>query len=455
MDKLLHKNWLVKIISFVTALMLYAIVSSGENPSPDPSNILENNEQQATVTERLNVRYNSDQDVVSGAPHYVKIRMRGSGDLLLKARLLASRSAFIDLTRLSPGTYDVRVRTSGFPAGLKVTPVPDTVRITLQRKSSKELPVGIDILNKNKISQGLAIGDPVIDPQTVTVTGGENSINSIAFIKGVINVSGADSTADSMITLHAYDNNGNQLNVTITPSAVHVRVPLIKVSKQMAIQAAASGRPANGYAVRSIDLSEKSVTVFTDDSKTLDSITDLPPLSVPVDGLNKDKTIKVRVPLPDGATKVSPGEVEATVHIVKTGASSGGSSQSQSVGSRDSAVFGSSVPESSGSGSSASGSSVSKVFKGIPITVKGLSSAQKATFNQNDDVNVTVSGTSSVLDRLTEKDIQASVNLKGLSAGDHQVAVDVTVPEGLSGLPAPHSVGVKITDKNKKNDTSA
>ncbi|MDD9150000.1 MULTISPECIES: CdaR family protein [unclassified Sporolactobacillus] len=426
MDKLLRKNWLVKIISFVIALMLYAIVNAGQTPSSTPSSVITNQTQQMMITEGLDVRYNSNQYVVSGAPRSVNLRLNGSNDLILKAKLLTMKSAFIDLTNMKSGTYDVQVQTQGFPTGLKVTPVPSSVRVTIQKKTSKELPVAVDILDKSKVGAGLLVGDPVIDPRAVTVTGGEDTVNSIAFIKGVVSVKNASATVDRMITLHAYDSTGKEVDVSIEPSAVHVQVPVTRVSKQLSIQAVTTGTPASGYSVGSIDLSANTVNVIAPDENTLSTITGISPLSVSVDGLSGDKTFSVDVPVPSGATRVSPAKVDVTVHIVKSSSSTGS-------GSSASSAF------------SSSGQYGSKNFQSIPLTMTGLSSGRNATFTSANHVDVSVTGNSQDLNNLTAKDIQASVDLSGLGTGRHQVTVDVTVPNGLSAHASPGSVGVSIS----------
>ncbi|GGL64517.1 CdaR family protein [Sporolactobacillus putidus] len=426
MDKLLRKNWLVKIISFVTALMLYAIVNAGQNPSPSPSSVIINQTQQMIVTEKLDVRYNSNQYVVSGAPQSVSLRLSGSNDLILKARLLTGKSAFINLVNMRPGTYDVQVQTQGFPTGLKVTPVPGTVRVTVQKKTSKELPVAVDILDKSTVGAGFLVGDPVIDPKAVTVTGGESTINSIAFIKGVISVKGANATVDKMIALHAYDSTGSEVDVSIEPSAVHVQVPVTRVSKQLSIQAVTTGTPAAGYQVGSIDLSANTVNVIAHDGNALNTITGIPPLSVPVDGLTSDKTFSVNVPVPAGATQVSPGKVNVTVHIVKATSAGGGSSASSAA-------------------AGTSGQMGTRNFQAVPVTVTGLGSGRNATFTSANNVNVSVTGNSQDLNNLTANDIQASVDLTGLGTGQHQVTVNITVPNGLTAQASPGSVGVNIS----------
>ncbi|WP_010631748.1 CdaR family protein [Sporolactobacillus vineae] len=433
MDKLLHKNWLVKIISFLTALMLYTIVSAGQEPSPSPSSIVVNPSQQATITEKLNVKYNADKYIVGGAPKTVSIRMTGSNNVILKARLMASKSAYIDLNGMQPGTYDVRVQTAGFPSGLKIKSVPQTVQVTLQEKTSKEFPVAIDILNKQSVSKGYTVGKPEINPSTITVTGGKDAIDSVAFIKGVIDIKGADATVDRMITLHAYDSRGNQQNLTINPQSVDVVVPIAKASKQVAVQALTSGSPASGYTVKSVDVSDPNVTISAQGNNMLGGIPDSIPVTVPVGGLKKDKTFHVAVPLPAGATQISPAKVSVTVHIVPD--HSGGSSSSSS-----------SSSESSSSAVSGSTSGVSsKTFNNVPVSVKGLNNGETAKLGNGGRVSVLITGKTADLNHLSRSDISAQVNLTGLGTGNYKRSIALSVPNGLDASASPGSLDVTIS----------
>ncbi|MFX3618559.1 MAG: YbbR-like domain-containing protein [Sporolactobacillus sp.] len=432
MDKLLRKNWLVKIISFLIALMLYAVVSAGESPSSSPSNIAVSPTQETTLTEKLNVLYDSDKYVVSGAPQTVTIHVSGSSNLILKARLM-TKSAYIDLKGMKPGTFDARVQTKGFPSDLTIKPSPKTVRIRLQKKTSKELPVAIDLLNKNKLGDGFIADDPTIFPKNVTVTGGADTIDSIAFVKGVVNVRGATGNVNQSVVLHAYNNNGDQLDVTLQPATVRVQIPINKLSKDLPLQGATTGSPASGYSVSSIDLSQQQATVTAADAATLKSITAIPPLSVSASGLKSDKTFTVDVPLPQGASKVSPTKVKVTVHIDPSAAPASADSSSDS------------SSESSSSSSDSSPSDVTKKFNAIPVNIVGLKDNQQASFDAGGSVDVTVTGDPSDVNSLSASDIQAQVDLSNMDSGDHNVSVAVKVPNGLSGKSNPKTVGISIS----------
>ncbi|WP_141604059.1 CdaR family protein [Terrilactibacillus laevilacticus] len=135
MDKLLRSPWFVRAISLFTAILLYAFVSSTEQPSNgSQANLLGDNQQSTSMTEKLDVKFDSNRYVITGAPDSVKLEIKGPSDKILKAKLLNSKSASINLTGKKAGTYNVKVETDGFPSGLKVVSVPDSITVTLQKK---------------------------------------------------------------------------------------------------------------------------------------------------------------------------------------------------------------------------------------------------------------------------------------------------------------------------------
>ncbi|UAK16151.1 CdaR family protein [Sporolactobacillus terrae] len=452
MDKLFNNNWLVKIISFVLALMLYGVVSAGDggNAPGSTANVAVNPTQQTTVVnEKLAIRYDESQYVVSGAPQTINVHLNGSNESILKAKLPSTKSVYLDLTGMKPGTYDAQVHTRGFPSGLTVRPSPKTVRVTIQKKTSKELPVGVDVLNKDALADGYSIGDPAIDTKTVTVTGGENTVDSIAFIKGVVDVKNAADTVDKMISLHAYNNNGDQVDVTIKPSSIHVRVPIEQVLKKLPIKTETTGTPAKGYAVSSVEQSTNEVAVTAQDSEALNRIKALDPLPVSVDGLKKDKTFSVSVPVPSDAESVDPEKIEVTVHIEREDSDETSvESEDRSADSSTAAANSESADSSADSTSDSSTDKQTKDFTNIPIKVTGLENGKTASFVKDDQVAVSVSGTEDDLNQLTKNDLEAEVDLSGLDSGTHKVpvtAVTVNLSDKYKIKTLPETVSVRIS----------
>ena len=71
----------------------------------------------------------------------------------------------------------------------------------------------------------------------------------------------------------------------------------------------------------------------------------------------------------------------------------------------------------------------SKEFEGISVTFEGLDTSKYSAMAANVEstkVNVVVKGVKTLLNKLTENDITASVDLSDLTAGTWEVPVNVT-----------------------------
>ncbi|MBM7644495.1 YbbR domain-containing protein [Scopulibacillus daqui] len=316
MDKLFKSKWFIRILSFLIALMLYTVVSSNDQSAGgQATRIIGRSSQTAAVTEPLKVEYDQDNYVVTGAPSSVKVEMKGPSDLILKAKLLSNHKVYINLNGKGPGRYSATVQTEGFPSGIQVTPIPSTVDVNVQEKTAKTFPVSIDVANKDKVASGYNVGVPQTSRDTVKVTGSKKMVDSVAFVKGVVDVSGASSTVRQQATLHAYDSSGNLLNVNISPSKTYVKVPIISgYAKRVPVHISEQGSLPDGVSIDSIQVEPQTVTVYgsKDALKDIDSIDGV---VLPLDNITDDKTFKLDVPTPDGAKSVDPGTIKVKVKV--------------------------------------------------------------------------------------------------------------------------------------------
>ncbi|MFC7394604.1 YbbR-like domain-containing protein [Scopulibacillus cellulosilyticus] len=322
MDKLFKSKWFIRILSFLIALMLYTVVSSNDQSAGgQATRIIGKSSQTAAVTEPLEVIYDQDNYVVTGAPSTVKVEMKGPSDLILKAKLLSNRKVYINLNGKGPGRYSATVQTDGFPSGIKVTPVPSNVNVEVQDKTSKTLPVSIDVANKDKVQSGYNVGVPEASTDTVKVTGSKKAVDSVAFVKGVVDVSGASSTVRQQATLHAYDSSGNLLNVNISPSKTYVKVPIIGGdAKKVPIHISEQGQLPDGVSIDSIQVDPQTVTIYGS-KDVLDTIDSIDGVVLPLDKITGDKTFHLDVPTPNGVKKVDPGTIKVKVKVTASGSS--------------------------------------------------------------------------------------------------------------------------------------
>lgn len=396
MDKLFKSSWFVKIISFLIALMLYTMVVAGGQtssnpfgfvPSSQPSN---SNQPQASAQVKLKAHYNNKKYLVSDLPERVTVLLQGPSGLLTKVRLVHNYEVYVDLTGKGPGTYKVPVEVKDFPDGLTVSTFPEKVPVTISAKKTKTFPVHIALINSQKVADGYEVGKPVSSPLKVKVTATQDVMQNIAFVEGMVNVAGADDTVDTTVPIHVFDKEGNELNVSVSPSDVNVEVPISENSKVVPVQPVTKGHLPAGLSVQSITFKTDQVTLFGPKNV----LEDIPNLKVPVElkGIDGDTTENLNVQVPDGVSKVTPEQVSAIINVTKQS---------------------------------------TKTLDSVPITVKGKSDGENISFQnpQDQQVQLTLTGKKQVLQAIGSSDVQAAIDISDLPPGEHTVPIEITGPD--------------------------
>lgn len=408
MDKLFRSSWFIKIISFLIALMLYTMVSAEQQPAKNSSAVLlGNGDQSTTLNENLDARYDKANLVLFGLPDSVEVQVRGNSEQILKTRYTTTKSVYVDLTGKGPGTYNVHPQVSGFPTDAKVSVVPSTIQVTLQKKVTRTFVPSVDIINKNSVTKGYSLGNPEISPKKVSVTGGNRLVDAIAFVKGVISVEGLDGAVNQQVALNAYDKNGNQLDVMLSPSVVRVKIPVLSPSKVIPIDVQLTGSPPNGESVKSVTLSSQTIKLYGNPNiiDGIDSIHDIP---LNLNKLNSQGQEDVTIPVPQGADQVQPDKVTATVTFDQTD---------------------------------------TKTLNQIPIIVNDSSPTQRnVTFNdpKGKTIDVTLTGANSLVNTIQASDLKVVINIGSLSTGQHVVPILLTTPDYITGTPSQTTATITI-----------
>lgn len=390
--------------------MLYTMVATEQPTTKNSSAVLLGNmDQSATLNENLDAKYDKNKEVLLGLPSSVQVHIKGNSEQILKTKFTTTRKVYIDLTGKGPGTYRVSPQTSGFPSGVKYTIDPSTVTVTLQKKVTRRFPVSVDLINKDQMKNGYKLGDPELKPKTVTVTGGEKMVDSISFVKGIINVKDVTGPVNQQVSLNAYDENGNQLDVDLNPSDVRVTIPVESPSKVVPIDVKLTGSPPDGKSVQAVNLSNQTIKLYGshDVIDNIDSIHDLP---LDLGSLDKNNQIKIKVPVPNGAEKVEPDTITATV------------------------VF---------------GPTATRTLTDIPIVINDSpNSNQKVSFEdpKSRAVNVVLSGAKPILDQVQPSDIKALIDISSLSSGNHIVPIKLVLPDYVDGVLSQSSATITVSD---------
>ncbi len=340
----------------------------------------------------VNVIYNDEQYVVEGLPESVDVTLIGSKADLYIAKQSANNGVTVDLTGLTPGTHKVNIEYDQGLSGIEYSVNPSVATVIIYEKVSDTRTLTYDIVNNNKLDTTLIVNSVKLSVEEVTIRGAEYKINQVASVKALIDVEElskkeAGTYTLNDITLKAYDNSGNVVDVEFVPAKISVDVDLASPSKKVPLNFVPDGTLPTGKAIGGYSFSQNEVTIYGD-SEALANINSLD-VSVDVSNLTSDTSFKAEIKKPSGVKSISTNYVTVTLTITD--------------------------------------SSSTPVKFSIPLTGINVGDGLIAQPIDNDNgfITVEVQGASSVLSTIDESDITAYVDLSGLSEGTYTKEVIV------------------------------
>ncbi len=341
----------------------------------------------------VNAIYNSEAYVVEGLPENVDITLIGSKADLYIAKQAPAGEVTVDLSNMKVGQHRVELKYNQASTSIEYKVNPSVATVYIYPKVSDTRTVTIDLLNQDSLDAKLNVDNVTLDTDKVVIKGADYQLKKAATVKALVDVTNIAKQEVGTYTLKdvelkAYDKDGNAVDVEVVPSTVEATVTITSPSKTVPVRIVPVGSVAFGQAISSISQSVNEVTVYGT-SEALSQLQYIP-IEISVEGIKNKTDYNVEIEKPAGVRFMSANMVKATV-LLDT------------------------VTE--------------KTIDGIRIDVKGLGEGLSAQGHTAADtkISVTVKGTSSVVDSLRAEDITATVDLTGLTAGEHKgVAVSVS-----------------------------
>lgn len=340
----------------------------------------------------VNVIYNEEQYVVEGLPETVDVTLIGSKADLYIAKQSSNSAVTVDLTGLTPGTHKVNIEYEQGRSNIEYSVNPSVATVIIYKKVSDTRPISYDIINNNKLSNTLIVSDVKLSVDEVTIRGAEYKINQVASVKALIDVESLSKKESGThilndVSLKAYDNAGNVVDVEFVPSKIDAEINLSSPSKKIPLNFIPKGNLATGKAIGSYSFSQNEVVIYGD-SDVLSKINSLD-VSVDVSNLSSDSSFKVEIKKPTGVKSVNINYVTVSLNITD--------------------------------------SSYQPIKFSVPLTGINVGEGLIAQPIDNDNgfITVEVQGASSVLSSIDESDITAYVDLSGLSEGTYTKEVIV------------------------------
>lgn len=316
-DKILNRPNILLYLSLIFAVIMFYFVDS-------KAISLINTNAEILRNQPVEVIYNSSAYVIEGVPETVDITLIGKKSEIYLAKQLGDNEVVIDLTDYEASDTPVKVKFSykKHIDSLDYKIDPSYVTVTIKKKVSDKKTVSYDLLNKDSLDETLSVKSVELSKTEVIVRGAEESLDKIASIKALIDLSdeefkSAGTYNVDTVKLVAYASDGSILpNVEIVATNISARVVLESYSKTVPVKIVTTGELVSGKAISSITVNGKPVENFDltiyGDEKALESITYVPiNIDVKGQGNNGSRKANVTIDKPAGVRALS----ESTVSV--------------------------------------------------------------------------------------------------------------------------------------------
>ncbi|MEB6227523.1 CdaR family protein [Mammaliicoccus sciuri] len=310
---MLESKWGLRFVALILALLMFLSVNNvfgslfSENALKSSDHVIED--------VPVDTIYNTKELYLSGAPKTVDVKVSGPQSTILQAEKLLNFKVELDLKNKSVGQYKENFKIKGLSDELKATVVPKSANVTLQDKVSKKYPIEAEI-NQNRIASGYELVGETVNPSQVTITGGQEELNKIAYVKATLDETKqlTDDTTEKAV-ISVLDSNLNKLDVQIRPDTVNVNIKVARSSKTVTLNPVKKGSVSKNINIDDITLDKSEVKIYGS-RNVLDGIGSI---DVPVDVSNVDgnTTKKVDLSLPDGVDEAEFKDVEAKIETSK------------------------------------------------------------------------------------------------------------------------------------------
>ncbi len=308
-DKVVFNNRYTRLVALVIAVMMYAMVNyasgttiSTLNYSRDLSGVA------------VTAKYNSDTFELSGLPETATVRI--SGDAASVTAAYNNRGIVLaDLEGLTEGQHEVRLVTEGFSDSVDIMVDPSVAYVTLKKKTTRQFDLSYDFINSDRLNNIYSIGTPEFEYSRVNVRASKDTLDSIAFVKALIDVGDQTATFEQDAQLVAYNSAGQPVNADIVPSTIHVSVPVTSPNKTVAIEVEISGEVPNGMAIDSITMDQQTATIYGPES-VLGQI-DKVIVTLNASTITKDSTLLRPITLPTGVNSANINQITVNVTLAE------------------------------------------------------------------------------------------------------------------------------------------
>ena len=382
LNKLIFDSKFSKISSLIIAVIIYIAVN-GNNSNNVPVS------QASQITGiPVQVIYNREIYEITGVPEKADVIVMGDmTDITLQKSQVNSKLT-ADLSGLTEGTYTVKLTPTNFISRLSVNVIDaPSITVTIKKKTSTRFNISYEFINTNAMDKIYTLSQPTFDTTEVLIRASQDTIDSIAYVKALIDVSGVTDTFTRDARIVAYNQSGEMVECDRFPEYVSSTVVVTSPNKSVPIIVRPVGNLPEGLAIDKITLDYSTVTLYGTEA-VLDEIDGIF-IDLDISSISKNTIFSTALTAPSGISKMSVTRVNMEIVV---------------------------------------GPAVSKVIEKVETQfVNNTSTYVFAPVNSSDVyMNILVTGTQANIDSVNATNVFPELDLSNIQPGNMSVPIRVT-----------------------------
>ena len=315
-DKFLENKWVVRGLSFLISLLLFAYVySENYGWSTSTSNSSISTSKPETISNVPNqVNIDTDEYFISGLPETVVLTLTGPESVLVQTISAADyRIVTEDLDELGPGTHTIQLTAENLSNEIDYAITPSRVNVVIEERVAIESPVEVRF-DESLVDPKYLAGVPELSVDTVTLTGPASTISRVDSVYVTVAAeNGLTNTVNMNTVIQVVDAGGNKLNVSVDPQEISVRIPISLYGKEVPLVIQQIGVPLEGK-IYTIEVDGESSVTLTGDKSVLAEIDEVI-LPVSVTGVESNTTQTLTIPVPNDTLTATPTTIKVNIRV--------------------------------------------------------------------------------------------------------------------------------------------
>lgn len=388
--------WLT--LSFVLALALWVYVTVQDNP---------------IIEQRFDVQVDyvnlPDNLAISDKTETVRLRLSAPANVLNDITA-ADINAYVDLSGAVQGQYTAKLQFA-LPGSVQLVSA-DANEVVLLIDSLRQTQHSVRAAyTEGRPKDGYMALNANIAPGEIVLSGAEDKLALVSDVYVAIDLDDLQDNFHSSLPVNVVDANGNSLLNWLTPqpAMVDVMVPVVgsQPSKVVPVNVTLSGAPAAGYVISRVII-DPTVTTVLGAQSLLDGVDKVYTSAVNISGATTAVSQSVSLLNIDGLTVDKNAVYQVQVLIEREAV---------------------------------------RTINDVVLTLVNQQTDYNYQMTQN-TCSVTVRGPASVIDSLTNTDIEARVDVASLGLGNHRQPVRVvTSANATVEAPEPSAVSVTVSKR--------